>query len=121
MTRAKRMGGTTVEDMVVVSTRLERQYSEALRRVARLRGITISQLLRDFAANAESAYSFLEQEQLRQQTSNPKFDGNMARWILANTPKDTPPEMLDFLGVALRHAAEMLLEQAKEAGEETPV
>jgi len=101
------------KDVVVLSTRLERRYAEALTRVAKLRGITISQLLRDFAANAESAYSFLEQEQLKQRTEHPKFNGNMSRWILKNVPQDTPPEVLDFLGTALQHAASLMLEESR--------
>ena len=104
------------KDRVVLSTRLERRYVEVLDRVAKLRGITKSQLLRDFAANAESAYSFIEHEKLKQQTEHPKFNGNMSRWILRNMPQDTPPEVLDFLGNALRHAASTRREELR-AGE----
>lgn len=91
----------------VLSAKLESQYIDALTKVAKARGITRSQLLREFAANAESLYEFLQAERRRQQSDKLVLNGNLSQWILDNVPYGVSAEMLDFLGTVMRHAAEM--------------
>jgi hypothetical protein len=95
------------KEKVVLSGRLEREYVEALTKVAKARGISRSQLLREIAANAESLYSFLESERNRQQSEILTLDGNLSRWILNNMPKDMTAEWLDFIGDVMKHASAM--------------
>jgi hypothetical protein len=93
--------------LAVLSAKLESEYVDALTKVAKVRGITRSQLLREFAANAESLYEFLEAERRRQQSDKLVLDGNLSQWILENMPNGVTSEMLDFLGNVMKHAAEV--------------
>lgn len=106
--------------LVVLSARLESEYIEALDKVAKSQGITRSKLLRKFASDAGSLYSFLEQKQEEQA----KLDGNFSRWILEHQPPGTTVETMQFVAAAMNHAVEMMQErlrtgEAKEPGEKT--
>ena len=103
---------------VVLSWRLEPEYADALTKVAEARGMTRSQLLREFAANAESFYRFLESERVKQQSEAIALDGNLSRWVLDHIPKDMRPEWLEFLGDVMRHAAQMKRVKEAENGRE---
>lgn len=93
--------------LVVLSAKLEPEYVDALTKVAKARGLTRSQLLREFAANAESLYEFLQAERRRQQSDRLMLNGNLSQWVLDNVPSGVTAEMLDFLGGIMKHAAEM--------------
>ncbi len=94
-----------VKRLVVLSAKLEPEYIDALTKVAKARGLTKSQLLREFAANAESLYEFLQAERRRQQSDKLELNGNLSRWVLDNVPYGVTAEMLDFLGDVMKHAA----------------
>lgn len=92
--------------LVVLSAKLEPEYVDALANVAKARGVTKSQLLREFAANAESLYEFLQAERQRQQSDKLALNGNLSNWVVENVPPGVTAEMLDFLGNVMKHAAE---------------
>lgn len=101
-----------MKESVVIATRLEPQYASAFEKVAKSRGISVSALLREFALHADSFYEFLEGERLRQKGEMIKLDGNLAEWVLREAPEGVSPEMLNFLGEVLKHAAS--LKKARE-------
>lgn len=92
---------------VVISTRVEPKYAKALQKLAESRDITTSVLLREFAMNANSFYEFLEREKLRQKGEIVQLDGNLAEWVLRKAPEGVTPDILNFLGEVLKHAALM--------------
>lgn len=92
---------------VVIATRVEPQYAEALQKVADSRGITTSALLREFTINASSFFEFLERERLRQKGEVIQLNGNLAEWVLREAPEGVTADMLSFLGEVLKHAASM--------------
>jgi len=102
--------------LAVLSAKLEPQYVDALTKVAKARGLSRSQLLREFAANAESLYEFLEAERRRQQSDKLVLDGNLSQWVLQNVPYGVTAEMLEFLGNVMKHAAEMKRDREAENG-----
>ena len=104
------------KQLVVLSAKLEPQYIDALTKVAKARGLTKSQLLREFAANAESLYEFLQAERRRQQSDKLALDGNLSQWILDNVPYGVTAEMLEFLGNVMKYAAEMKRGREAEGG-----
>lgn len=102
--------------LAVLSARLEPEYIDALTKVAKARGLSRSQLLREFAANAESLYEFLQAERRRQQSDKLVLNGNFSQWVLGRMPPGVDSEMLDFLGDIIKHAAEMRRGQEAEDG-----
>ena len=95
--------------LAVLSARLEPNYIEALGKVAKAQGITKSNLLRMFAANAESLYSLLERKQ-REQT---KLNGDLSKWILDHRPPGATLEALKLVAAAMNHAIEITEEGLK--------
>ena len=101
--------------LAVLSARLEPKYIDALTKVAKVQGLSRSQLLREFAANAESLYEFLQAERRRQQTDKLVLNGNLSQWVLEHVPPGVESEMLDFIGNVMKHAAEMRRGQETES------
>ena len=109
-------GEKMAKRLAVLSAKLEPEYVEGLTKVARARGLTRSQLLREFAANAESLYEFLQAERRKQQSDRLVLDGNLSQWVLEHVPDGVTSEMLDFLASVMKHAAEM--KRSREADDD---
>ena len=100
---------------VVMSVRLEPEYVEALSKVANMRGITKVQLLREFAANAESLYDFLQSEMAKQKSEVVKFRIDLSQWVIDNMPNDMGADLLEFVSNVMNHAAQ--LKRNQESGD----
>jgi hypothetical protein len=91
------MGEAAKEVMVCV--RLESDHAEALVRAAKMRGVSKSELLREFAVNSEAIVRFLDE-------IPPEAD-KLAWWVVDHVPDDDQPELLDFLTKAMAQAAKI--------------
>lgn len=94
----------------VLSARLEPQYIKALTKVAKAQGISKAQLLRAFAADADSLYIFLQEKQ----QEKVKLNGNLAQWILDHMPPGATTETLEIAATAINHALTMMREKTDE-------
>jgi predicted DNA-binding ribbon-helix-helix protein len=93
------------EPLMVISARLEPKYVKALVRAAEIRGITRSQLLREFAMNVDSFDSFLRTERMEQLDRAMEKSDDMSLWVVDNMPPNMDPIMLEFLGNVMWKAA----------------
>lgn len=94
-----------------ISIRVSPDIIKSLDEVAAKRGITRPDLIRELLTNCHSFYRFIEMEKARQQTDRITLDGNLSQWILNNMPEDMTPEWAHFLGEAMHHVADKLVEQ----------
>jgi predicted DNA-binding ribbon-helix-helix protein len=93
------------EPLTVISARLEHKYVKALARAAEIRGITRSQLLREFAMNVDSFDNFLRSERMEQLDRVMEKSDDMSLWVVDNMPPNMDPIMLEFLGNVMWKAA----------------
>ncbi len=96
-----------------VAVRVSDDVVKSLDEVAAKRGISRPDLVRELLANCHSFYNFIEMEKARQQTDRITLNGNLSKWILNNMPKDMTPEWVHFLGEAMHHVADNMVEQGK--------
>jgi hypothetical protein len=98
--------------LVNISAVVKPEHRETLKRVARARGISLSELIREFANHIDSFYQFLVEQERRQS----ELDGNLSEWLLANSPPEVSPEVFKLMSEAAAHAAQMLEEEQREGG-----
>lgn len=102
---------------VVLSVRLEPEYVEAITRVAKMRGITRVQLLREFAANAESLYNFLESERAKRRGQMVTVRDNLSAWVIDHMPEGIGADSLEFLSSVMGRAAQLVRNQQNNLAE----
>ena len=93
------------EPLMVISARLEPKYVKALARVAEIRGITRSQLLREFAMNVDAFDRFLQSERMDQMDRAAEKFHDLSLWVVDNMPPNMDPLLLEFLSTVMWEAA----------------
>jgi uncharacterized protein (DUF1778 family) len=84
---------------VTVSVRLRSDQSQALVRAAKMRGVSKSELLREFATKSEQIVKFLDE--ISQEADK------LATWVVDNVPDHDQPELLEFLTTVMAQATEI--------------
>jgi hypothetical protein len=99
---------------IVIGTRLEPQQVKVLERLAKSQGITKSDLMRIFAVNAQSLYTFLYQSELK----GAKLNGQLSQWIIDHIPPGATLETLQLVAASMNHAVDLVQQglQAKVKG-----
>jgi metal-responsive CopG/Arc/MetJ family transcriptional regulator len=102
---------------VMCSAKMEPELIEELDKVAKAHKMSRSNLMREFAKNAEAYYDFLISQRAKQQAEMIAINGILSRWVLENSPPEVDSKMMRFLGAILRYAAEMKEAQEKMKNE----
>jgi hypothetical protein len=93
--------------MGIIPVRLKRESIEALDRIATIRGINRSAVIRELVNNAGTIFRFLDER--REKLSD--LDGDLTEFFLKEA-EDVPPERLEKIARAAIQAAQTLTERA---------